>query len=640
MEIFSSSDMVHLPQSVVSIKSRNGLSASSSNGSTPTIDFEIGASLGFYLAEDVVLSFDFEYTSSSGIVYDLRPQNSGGLGNMIRQVDIYSVQDGVLLESITDYHVLNSALMSHNNGSDMEVQDGNFKKWSLTESYTNDYQYRTPYTSANSHPATPLVLDTAPAYQSQKIQLPIRLSHLLNASQVIPVSALGGLRIRFQLNRPEIFSILSGWDVDGSVLVSDTTPSVAKPFVIDDTNNTISVNGVDATIYPSDPRYASSALVNAVSDAIAEASGTDDITVTYAVVDDVATLTFTNASADTEYTLSGTFVSVFLASETDIVVPTEGDSGADIPAENDGRTTQTIYLSQNGHYVCNPLDLSTCPFKVGQSVKIGDAVVGSAISSISTWDGGLTLELAEAVPILTAVAGTAVTTYIPDTEAIEYSLSNIAMNVPIITPPPQYVKSLAEAIQSPEGMRMDMKTYAVVRSSITKGQTLATLQLPLAVSRAKGLLSIPYIVNTGSFATRYCCDNFGLLNLTKYHYEYMGVRHPERSIDCDKARQGSLSQELIVEQVKAFEYALTKLGSLDGYSDKFKSKTFFLGRNLGVFNSVMDAREANLSLSLESTSDVGGILAGVDGVSSLSVNTYCCSVFSLIMRPQGVVLER
>ena len=406
--------MVHLPQSVVSVKSRNGLSASSSNGSTPTIDFEIGASLGFYLAEDVVLSFDFEYTSSSGVVYDLRPQNSGGLGNMIRQVDIYSVQDGVLLESITDYHVLNSALMSHNNGSDLEVQDGNFKKWSLTESYTNDYQYRTPYTSPNSHPATPLVLDSEPAYQSQKIQLPIRLSHLLNASQVIPISALGGLRIRFQLNRPEIFTILNGFDIDGSVLVSGNTPSVASPFVIDATNNTISVNGVDATIQPSDPRYASSALVNAVSDAIAEASETDDIAVSYAVVDDVATLTFTNSSDQTQYTLSGTFVSVFLASETDIVVPTEGDSGADIPAENDGRTTQTIYLSQNGHYVCNPLDLSTCPFKVGQSVKIGDVAVASPIESISTWDGGLLLQLASAVPILVAVEGTPVTTYIPD----------------------------------------------------------------------------------------------------------------------------------------------------------------------------------------------------------------------------------
>ena len=74
MELFTAHDMTHLPQSVVSIKSKNGLNASSSNGSTPVVEFEIGGSLGFFLAEDVVLSFDFQYTASDGVVYNLRPR--------------------------------------------------------------------------------------------------------------------------------------------------------------------------------------------------------------------------------------------------------------------------------------------------------------------------------------------------------------------------------------------------------------------------------------------------------------------------------------------------------------------------------------------------------------------------------------
>ena len=232
--LFTSSDMTHLPQSVVSIKSKNGLNASSSNGSTPVIEFEIGGSLGFYLAEDVVLSFDFTYEASdaegNSVVYNLRPQNAGGLGNMIRQIDIYSIQDGVLLESISDYHILNSVLMSHNNGSDLEVQDGNFKKWSLTECYTNDYQERTPFVTPNSYPITPTELVAEQSYQTQKIQLPLRLSHLLSASQVIPVSALGGLRVRLQLNRPEVFNMFSGWEVDQSVLVDAETPGRYSQF--------------------------------------------------------------------------------------------------------------------------------------------------------------------------------------------------------------------------------------------------------------------------------------------------------------------------------------------------------------------------------------------------------------------------
>lgn len=634
MEIFSSSDMTHLPQSVISIKSKNGLNASSSNGSTPVIDFEIGASLGFYLAEDVVLSFDFEYTSTSGIVYDLRPQNAGGLGNMIRQLDIYSIQDGVLLESITDYHILNSVLMTHNNGSDMEIQDGNFKKMSITESYTNDYQFRTPYTEPNSYPATPTIA-VAPAYQSQKIQLPIRLSHLLNASQVIPVGALGGIRIRLQLNRPEIFTILNGRELNDEVVISPETANVLFPYEIGNHNNTIVVDGGDdLQIANSDPRYGGLLLAEAINTALTDL---EDLSVAYS---GEAELTFTNTS-DQERVLTGTFITSFLGAEVSLSVPAEGSLVAPIPDDSNGRTTSLIYLPQVGLYINNPLDISSCPFKVGQYIKINDVEVSNPIDSISAWEeGGIILTLTDDSAIASAPEGGLVKSFIQSTDSIEYSLKNISLNVPIITPPPQYVKSLQEAIQSAEGMSMDMKSWAVVRSNIQKGQTLASLQIPLNVSRAKGLLSVPYIVNNGSFDSRYCCDNLDVLNLTKYHYEYMGVRHPERSIDCDKARQGSLSQELIVEQVKAFEYSLEKLNNLSGYSNLYRDKTFFLGRNLGVFNSVMDTRDANISLSLEATSDAGGVLVGTLSAVSLNVNTYCCSVFNIRMRPEGVLLER
>ena len=98
MELFTSTQTQHLPQSVLSVKSKNGLNYSSSSGSNPVIDFELAGSIGYYLAEDVVLSFDFEYTSSDGIVYNLRPQNNQSLAGMINQLSIYSLSDGVLLE--------------------------------------------------------------------------------------------------------------------------------------------------------------------------------------------------------------------------------------------------------------------------------------------------------------------------------------------------------------------------------------------------------------------------------------------------------------------------------------------------------------------------------------------------------------
>ena len=640
-DLFTSSDIAHLPQSVVSIKSKNGLNASSSMGSTPVIEFEIGGSLGFYLAEDVVLSFDFTYEASDGVVYNLRPQNAGGLGNMIRQIDIYSIQDGVLLESISDYHILNSVLMSHNNGSDLEVQDGNFKKMSINECYTNDYQSRTPFVSPNSYPTTPTELVATQAYQTQKIQLPLRLSHLLSASQVIPVSALGGLRVRLQLNRPEVFNIFSGWEVDQSVLVNAETPDADTPsFTIEGegVDDTITFGGVDYQV--ASGTYDIDDLVVAVNSAVS-ASGT--ITCPSFFLDGVTyQLNFANSDTD-DIELTGTFMNVFCATG-DISVPAGVASPANIRVNKVNVSTDLIYLSQKGLHLNNPLDLSTCPFKVGQSVMVnGDATLVGVVADISVsivgTDSYVTLTLEDEIALPTITDATYIQTYVPSTTSIEYSLKNISLLVPIITPPPSYVAQLATAIASSEGMAMDMKTFGLVRSNIMKGQTLASLQLPFVNTRAKGLIAIPHLVSSGSFLSRYACDNMSMLNMSKYFFEYMGTKHPEQGLNTEKARLGSLSQELIVEQVKAFEYTLGKVGSLAGYDDKYKSKTFFIGRNLGIFNSVMDTRPANISLTIEATSGVGGVLAS-STASSLSVNTYCSSLATIVMRPAGVMLVK
>ena len=252
MEVFTSTDTAHLPQSVLSVKSKNGLNYASTSSTNPTIDFELPASIGYYLAEDLVLSFDFEYTATDGKVYNLRPQNNGGMAGIINQLSIYSIQDGVLLEEIQDYHLLNGALMSHNNGSDKEMKDGTFKRLSKTEGYTNDYDDITPYVSPNSHPATPTTAYAPLEYQSQKIQLPIRLSTLLSASQVIPVGALGGLRIRLQLNPPETFNQLHGYEVDDLVVVDngavDNFVYVDNSTLIYSPNQVLVVAGVNDTL--------------------------------------------------------------------------------------------------------------------------------------------------------------------------------------------------------------------------------------------------------------------------------------------------------------------------------------------------------------------------------------------------------
>lgn len=733
MEVFTSTDTAHLPQSVLSVKSKNGLNYASTSSTNPTIDFELPASIGYYLAEDLVLSFDFEYTATDGNVYNLRPQNNGGMAGIINQLSIYSIQDGVLLEEIQDYHLLNGALMSHNNGSDKEMKDGTFKRLSKTEGYTNDYDDITPYVSPNSHPATPTTAYAPLQYQSQKIQLPIRLSTLLSASQVIPVGALGGLRIRLQLNPPETFNQLHGYEVDDLVVVDngaldnfeyvDNSTLIYSPdqvLVIAGLNDTltflpaggaptslvipeadytktnliialntaltatpiagltIALNGVDidygnagATIIAISGNLQVKNLSGLASIPATTASTTTPIlslTTTFtpafsgnAVALKIALnaglvgtlgagkleiekiywdgdswiITFDNQGINNQFTLGGTLTTTLMAGAGSYLIGVAGESNFPLVATNTDITK--LYLPQQNFYLNNPKDISTCPFKVGSVLQVGGLSTTASIESIAPTPYGIELTmngtvnvavrnlLTEPLKIRTLIGA----------GVVQYSLKNVSIELPVITPPPSYVVALQKAITSGSGMRMDMKSFSLVRSNIQAGQTLVSMNLPFVSTRAKGLISIPHQVVSPSLLTRTGCDNFNLLRLTKYFYEYFSVKHPERGIDTDKARQGSLSQELMMENHKAYNYCFDdKLLSLDGFANGYKAKTFYLGRNLGVFNTTFNTINSNMNLTLEATSSAGGV------ESSLNINHYCNAVNTLVMRAGGVSLER
>ena len=730
MELFTQSEITHLPQSVLSIKSKNGLNYSSSSGNNPVIDFEISQSIGYYLAEDVVLSFDFEYSSSDGVVYNLRPQNNMGFGGMINQISIYSLSDGILLEEIQDYNILNSVLMSHNNGSDEEIKDGVFKRLSMTQSYTNDYDSITPFCSPNAHPVEPTSLwGETQAYQSQKIQLPIRLSHLLSNSSVIPVSAIGGLRIRFQLNPPEAFNMLHGYDVDNKVLCdksegnifsleANQTLSINKYLVIEGFNSSLTLSGGNTSNLVGN-EYTASTLADQFT-SLLPSLNIQNLTVT---APDADTILFTN-NGENDISLEGTSIETLLGTQTPLVIVAGGQSGAlniippivtygafegggddlltflnagisqtlgnaelifknigysqgvytieiqnltqidlpligtlftslidlpnltiealqtaqDVPLISAETALSELFLPQINLYLNNPKNLNTCPFKIGQSllVKVNDlSVVTSSIINMEPATDGIKLTFEENLPdsINSSVEPLVCISNTPLKGTINYNLRNVSLELPVITPPPAYVESLQKAIKSEQGLPMDIKAFQLIRSSVQGGQTLSSLNLPFTASRAKGIISVPNVVETNSFNSRAIANNFDLLRLTKYFYEYKNVKHPERGIDTDKARQGSLSQELMIEQFKSFEYCLgDKFLSLDGYSNLYKNKTFFLGRGLGVFNTTFDTTNSNLNLTLESTSSDGGIQK------SLNISHYCSCVNTILMRAEGVIL--
>ena len=59
MQQFTASDAQALPQSVISLKPDNGLQYNSTSGQSPVIDFTIPQTLGYMVAVDTTLSFDF-----------------------------------------------------------------------------------------------------------------------------------------------------------------------------------------------------------------------------------------------------------------------------------------------------------------------------------------------------------------------------------------------------------------------------------------------------------------------------------------------------------------------------------------------------------------------------------------------------
>jgi len=750
-QIFSASEIQHLPQSVLSVKSKNGLNAASTAGSAPVLDFDLHGSIGYYLASDVVLSFDFEYTSTDGVAYNIRPQNNQGLGGMINQMSIYSLQDGVLLEEIQDAHILNALLMSHNNGSDQDVQDGTFKRMSVTECYTNDFQEITPFVSPNAQPATPTTSNTDNAtYQSQKIQLPLRLSSLLNSDQVIPLGALGGLRIRLQLNPPSVFNMLHGDDVDGNCValgsaaelfeIVNETIQFGDYFIYTTVNNSFTSGGAPSNM--AGGNYATlqllvdqinvqlTAMANSITCAVDAANPTTRIIFTSTNAADVTlggdfikkmvtgtpsaeggdlvvaagtssasllvkTLAYTmpnfigGAAAlavhlnDSLATLldNGTNDIVFTAPEFDAdtetwdatVDQTRGgipeivmggtivtdpaslfSSGLTLPAAGAGTndvvmttrgapslTTQLVLL-HDSFYVNNPKSLNTCPFKIGTSLEGFDTAgqslgTTSAITEMAVVAAGIRLTFAADVPVAIRNSNAKVTmkTIIADESVIQYSMKNIALEVPVITPPPSYVLALQKAMNSAEGMKLDMKGYQLVRSNVQAGTTLASMNLPFVATRAKGIVSIPHVVGATNFTSRNVANNLDFLKISQYNYEYHGIKHPARSIDCNKARLGSLSQELIAEQHKSYDYCMPhKLLSFDGYKNLYKTKTFFLGRNLAIHNTTFNTINSNLNLTIESTSTDGG------AANAYNMNHYVSAVHSLVLRPDGVVLEK
>ncbi len=632
MEIFSGSDKVHLPQTVISVKPRNGLEYTSTANSAPVVEFDIPSAIGYYNAETTILSFDFKY---NGSISNIRPQESGGLANMIQQIDIYNGA-GVLLEQIMNYDVLNSLLFSFDHGKDYDMACTEYKKRSLTECLVSSNESPTPFVSpAAVWNGLAFVENGDPnedaTYQTQKIQLPIRLSALLgdggvSNNTIVPVGALGGLKIRFTLQKPEAFSnkplddfahnVKIALDDNKRLNVGDT-----KIYTIDGTNKVIAA-GVNLT----EGTYIAADLKTEIEAKVTTLTATFD---TGGTADSIKSLTLEqdNTGAFAIDTTTQTFFSVFCQ-----IPPNTTSIGANgelkctiqpkfiskVIYEEEGITLKLV--NEN---LCNGYNTNTQPFLKGQKLLLrskddGDKMTPEIKSIVSSGNKVKIFFkedwLPDAGEFLTATRSEAIV-HSETPDDITYSLQNMSMDLTVITPPPSYIEALMRAIQSPQGLNYSINTFELIRTNAQAGETITQCSLPFTNVYGRGILSIPNKPAGRNFKHITHADIVKDIHPTSYYYMYNGVKHPPLGVDTEKFRAGidssedpgsrtySLSQELINEQQKAFEYTLDKVRSLQAYSNGFQDRTFFFGKNLGVLNTTFNVRDSNLQLIVEMTGD-------------------------------------
>ena len=532
--VFSASDKQYLPQTVISVFSRNGLQFESTASSTPIMEFTLPGTLGFINAEDTVLNFEFTY-KTSGEVQNLRPMNATGLAGMIRQIDITST-DGTLIEQILDYDVLQGVLYSHDNGADKQIKAREFNMRQLTEAYCLDNENPTGFVNPSVLPSQTnngdnitAVDNAVHSFQTQKIMLPIRLSAIIGAggrnnNRIIPLSSIGGCNIRFLLNSCPHFSVLHSDDILEEIKLADffyATPLGndvnAKLIKITPGFNDLVADGTGTSasrIVIPEGLYTPTELSTAFNTALT----------TYGVTGAINAPAFTNwviTGGGSDYD-AGTDANFFVNfCTTAQPIPATVTTNASLCTQSGGKTTNAlgnipfnkIPLKWKSPYNANPYDLLSQPFLTGTSIQMetkglspnvfvaGGSVIKTIKSDAMTsvfnrratlvgtdtiYDKSLgaviMLEMTSAFDPTTIPA----TAYIDDgntiktvvNESVQYSLNNVSLDVTVVTPPPSYISSMMSAIQSGDGLDFPINVFETLRTNVLQGEGIVQMNLP------------------------------------------------------------------------------------------------------------------------------------------------------------------
>ena len=265
----------------------------------------------------------------------------------------------------------------------------------------------------------------------------------------------------------------------------------------------------------------------------------------------------------------------------------------------------------------------------------------------------LLLSIGEVLPGTAFVFSNSVSGYAGVYNTASYVVSNVEMILQQLEMPQGYTSKMMSMMKEGGSMNYDFQSSTNYKYSQLKDDVVANIRLPLNMSRAKAILSVPTDATTygadarisgkGTYETfsmvgsadRFeSSDKSGLVGITDfitdYQYFYDGKLNPSRKVDCQKtASQVSISQIPLIELEKALV-----MSNITPFSFKEFQSNFVIGRALSLHNGIYDTRGKDFNLQVEYT----GQAPAVAGKNKLWMN-FVSHLRRIVFKGNGISLE-
>ena len=259
---------------------------------------------------------------------------------------------------------------------------------------------------------------------------------------------------------------------------------------------------------------------------------------------------------------------------------------------------------------------------------------------------------------------------------VSYTISNVEMVIQQLQMPQGYTQKMMSMMKEGGSMNYDFLSSTNYKYSQLSSDIVANIRLPLNMTRAKAILSVPTDATTyktnqriggiGTYESYKCIttsaapqvapsgtnvtpdfleasDKSGLVGisdfLTEYQFFYDGKLNPSRKVSCSEtSSQVSISQQPLIELEKALV-----MSGIVPFSFRDYQNNFVIGRALSLHNGVYNTQGKDFNLQLEysgSNANLGPATLGNNVPSKNKLwHNWVAHLRRIVFRGDGISLE-